>query len=590
VRYYENHPIFANVGYLASWAPTSSSQVQGDGQPLGYLESGALLGAWNAAKPVVALNFYPATGAWSGDLIPMMGNVFDWLAKSGFWLSAQPRNLRVAPGATAQATVSFDGSKASAGPHSGWVVLSHNIAGTEAVVVPAAMDVAGTLGMEVTAKAIDFGEVLVGLTGEMPVAVRNTGNLPITVTDVFTGNPAYYADPDPFPAVLQPGQKALVYVWFAPTSHSSAPATLTFNVAEGLAPVSVSLTGTGMRLADLSVATKPDPLKFNVPLGGQTTGSVLVSNLGDESMGYWMVASFIPDATQAAAAKARPVYGPEHYVPLAKGALDTRVGQPVDQSLGGPDAFGYRWMDSRQTDGPVFKWIDISATGRKLETVSACDDCTEYVNLSFEFPFYGQSTFALSVSSNGFLTMGIPDDRFSNYPLPSQQMPQALVAALFQDLYPPAGGSIWFQDFGDKAVVQYQAVRDFQGTGSYDFEIILYADGAIDLQYLRLTGVKNTCTVGIQNYATDDGLQVVYNAPYLRNNLAVRLRTWLGTPYLGGRILGQGTDTKALRVDSRGLPPGTYKASLSVTGGGSMSEKTLTFPVELNVGPTRAKP
>jgi hypothetical protein len=169
-------------------------------------------------------------------------------------------------------------------------------------------------------------------------------------------------------------------------------------------------------------------------------------------------------------------------------------------------------------------------------------------------------------------------------------MPPSLVAALFQDLYPPAGGSIWFQDFGDKAVVQYQAVRDFLGTGSYDFEIILYEDGTIDYQYQRLTGVKNTCTVGIQNYAADDGLQVVYNAAYLRNNLVVRIRTWLGVPYQVGGLPALGSRSLKLTVDSRGLPPGNYKASIEAIGGGSLSQKSYAFPVELNVGPTRAKP
>jgi hypothetical protein len=96
--------------------------------------------------------------------------------------------------------------------------------------------------------------------------------------------------------------------------------------------------------------------------------------------------------------------------------------------------------------------------------------------------------------------------------------------------------------------------------------------------------------VGIQNPAADDGLQVVYNANYLRNNLAVRLRTWLGVPFPINRLPGLDSKASTLNVDSRGLPPGTYKASLEVSGGGSMSEKTFTYPVELNVGPTRAKP
>jgi hypothetical protein len=130
-------------------------------------------------------------------------------------------------------------------------------------------------------------------------------------------------------------------------------------------------------------------------------------------------------------------------------------------------------------------------------------------------------------------------------------------------------------------------VPDFHGTGVYDFEIILFADGTVDLQYQRLTGVKNTATVGIQNGDAEDGLQVVYNADYLRNKLAVRLRTWLGVPQQEGGLSGLGSRNLILSVDSRALPPGTHKAVLSVSGGGSLSTRTTDVPVELIVSPRR---
>src|SRR5206468_8615689 len=42
---------------------------------------------------------------------------------------------------------------------------------------------------------------------------------------------------------------------------------------------------------------------------------------------------------------------------LPKGARDTRVGQT--DSSGGPDGFGYRWIDSDSPGGPVFNWFRI---------------------------------------------------------------------------------------------------------------------------------------------------------------------------------------------------------------------------------------
>jgi subtilisin family serine protease len=585
VSSFEDHPINAGIQFLWSLAPTSSTQVQGDGRPLGFLQNGILLGAWNSTKPVVALNVMPADGAWGGDLIPMMGNIFNHLAKGGGWLSVEPRSLRVAPGGSVEAVVSFDGTKIRAGAHNGSVDLAHNVPGKPPVSVPAAFTVGGRLGLEASAKALDFGPVLIGNSVSDTVSLANTGNLPVTVTAALTGNPAFSLSFNPFPLVLEPGEAVAVNAVFTPVANGSAPAQLSF-ATEGLAPVVVALNGVGQRPASLAVASSPSPLKFSVPVGGQASGQLSLSDLGDEALRYGMKLQ-LGAGTGAVKAAADPAqaYGPEHYTLLAKGANDLRVGHPAALSAGGPDGYGYRWFDSKAAGGAAYAWIDISAGGRRLDKVSACDDCSEPADLSFAFPFYGESHKGVNVGSNGYLTFGPVGDAFSNHPLPSKVMPTRLVAALFQDLYPAGGGSIYFQDFGDKAVVQYQAVPDFRGTGVYDFQIVLFPDGTIDLQYQRLTGVKNTATVGIQNGAGDDGLTVAYNADYLKNKLAVRIRTWLGVPQQSGNLPGLGSKTLNLSVDSRSLPVGAHKGTLSVSGGGVQSTRTVDMPVELIVKP-----
>jgi hypothetical protein len=70
----------------------------------------------------------------------------------------------------------------------------------------------------------------------------------------------------------------------------------------------------------------------------------------------------------------------------------------------------------------------------------------------------------------------------------------------------------------------------------------------------------------------------------------LRIRTWMGLPQQVGGLAGLGSKSLTLSVDSRGLPPGTHKGTLEVAGGGSTSEQRKEVPVELIVGPTRAKP
>ncbi len=67
---------------------------------------------------------------------------------------------------------------------------------------------------------------------------------------------------------------------------------------------------------------------------------------------------------------------------------------------GGPDGFGYTYIDSAEPGGPSYGWVTVSTNS----TVSSCDDCSQAVGLPFAFSFYGTNRSTVYINTNGNLT------------------------------------------------------------------------------------------------------------------------------------------------------------------------------------------
>ncbi len=261
-------------------------------------------------------------------------------------------------------------------------------------------------------------------------------------------------------------------------------------------------------------------------------------------------------------------------------SIETEIFQHY--GTGGPDAFGYQWIDSTEEGGPVYDWIEISGSGTSAITYGVPgfygdDNFSEPIEFGFDFPFYGIDRTYFHVDINGEFLLtentwyhaypdpyGIwqTDGNMFNYvyPIPGYTQMPALIAVYWDDLHADEGiGDIYFQTFGTApdryCVVEWHNVRFHNGTGgtpSLCFEVIFHENGDMIFQYQNVaTGQTGqvcpqdygqSSTIAIQNDTADIGLcylrEIIENGQYigiephgnmLQNELAIRF--YMGEDY-----------------------------------------------------------
>ncbi|MCL4280128.1 MAG: S8 family serine peptidase, partial [Ignavibacteriaceae bacterium] len=75
---------------------------------------------------------------------------------------------------------------------------------------------------------------------------------------------------------------------------------------------------------------------------------------------------------------------------------------------GGPDLFGYEWIDSNDPNGPQYTWYNITANPSAVQVSfpngSLDDGWTNAIQIGFPFEFYGNQYNNLFLSTNGFIS------------------------------------------------------------------------------------------------------------------------------------------------------------------------------------------
>ena len=247
-------------------------------------------------------------------------------------------------------------------------------------------------------------------------------------------------------------------------------------------------------------------------------------------------------------------------------------GYPVVLGAGGPDNFGYIWIDSDEEGGPIFTYTDISTTGTPVFGLSD-DNIVGPFNIGFEFYFYGDIKNQFWINSNGCIGFTSNKITNANTTLPTNSsVYKDFIAWMWDDLVFKTGSSqVFYQFSSDKLIIQFKNYEHWgQANLPINAEVVLYKNGKILLLYDSFAqGITlNSCTVGIQSVTPSLGLQVAYNTNYLHNHLAILLNVpgdfITDVEPAFGTIPSGGSEVITITYDSKDYIPGPYTQDLSV--------------------------
>jgi hypothetical protein len=286
-------------------------------------------------------------------------------------------------------------------------------------------------------------------------------------------------------------------------------------------------------------------------------------------------------------------------IPVGSSNRENVKGQAQDnggsiKGSGGPDLFGYKWIDSDDPQGPEYQWNDIVSTGTQVTnwvpnttSSTALDDGhAGPFTIGFPFKYYGENKTQLYVCTNGFITFSpVSVSAYSNGTLPSGDLPNGIICALWDDLDGRTSGTVHYKNETNKFIIQFTNWQIYSATGSLTFQVVFNSNGKIIIYYKTLTGSLTSCTVGIENPAGNDGLTVANNAVYLKNNFALQFAAepdWLAFNNQSGTLYNGSTAAIVLTMNTDGLEIGEYSMDMVFHSNDPVTPE-LTVPISLEV-------
>ena len=250
------------------------------------------------------------------------------------------------------------------------------------------------------------------------------------------------------------------------------------------------------------------------------------------------------------------------------------------------DSSGYSWIKSSTSDELDYSWVEVSPDANPL-SFSANDVASELIPLEFQFSFYDGIYNQFFVNPNGWIGFENDNNGWNNQSVFSEESPNAAIFAFWDDLNPESSqdnnvgsGNVFVDSNLERCIIWFDNVSHWTSLErTYDFQLILYPDNSIKLNYRQMQGNIESGTIGIINQDGTVGHQVVYNDAFMENNLSLHFKTspsWLSLSYIGnesGSSIGSSqSDNYLLTFNSNNLASGDYSASIVISPDASFDQ------------------
>ncbi|MBI9064805.1 MAG: S8 family serine peptidase, partial [Marinilabiliaceae bacterium] len=225
------------------------------------------------------------------------------------------------------------------------------------------LNVKGFPQIAVNPESLVFDPIFQGLSAQQSVILENSGSKDLDISFV-TSSDASFAVDFSSPVNLAPKTTKTIIVTYSALNigETTADIIVSSNDEFGNEALVIPVSGTGLVPPEIEVTTTPTPVEVTIPSGEIHTIEVAVANNGGSDLAYTLIKPYYTTVGDVSVSGHTPA--PEL---SSKQEQDTRVGEVVQNGKGGPDTFGYTWIDSDESSEVTYEWIEISQIGTNLE-------------------------------------------------------------------------------------------------------------------------------------------------------------------------------------------------------------------------------